>query len=72
MMISLKLTPGRGLPYGSGLGLSKCLGPDECMHSFIHSFMNTILIIVYCDKLYYLLLFFIVLLVLLLLHPGIK
>ena len=22
-------------PYGSGLGLSKCLGPGECLHSFI-------------------------------------
>ena len=30
-------TPGRGLPYGSGLGLSRCLGPGECLHSFIHS-----------------------------------
>ena len=29
-------TPGRGLPYGSGLGLSRCLGPGECLHSFIH------------------------------------
>ena len=28
-------TPGRGLPYGSGLGLSRCLGPGECLHSFI-------------------------------------
>ena len=28
--------PGRGLPYGSGLGLSRCLGPGECLHSFIH------------------------------------
>ena len=27
-------TPGRGLPYGSGLGLSRCLGPGECLHSF--------------------------------------
>ena len=27
-------TPGRGLPYGSGLGLSRCLGPGECRHSF--------------------------------------
>ena len=27
---------GRGLPYGSGLGLSRCLGPGECLHSFIH------------------------------------
>ena len=26
-------TPGRGLPYGSGLGLSRCLGPGECLHS---------------------------------------
>ena len=26
---------GRGLPYGSGLGLSRCLGPGECLHSFI-------------------------------------
>ena len=25
-------TPGRGLPYGSGLGLSRC--PGECLHSF--------------------------------------
>ena len=24
----------RGLPYGSGLGLSRCLGPGECLHSF--------------------------------------
>ena len=30
-------TPGRGLPYGSGLGLSRCLGPGECLHSFIHA-----------------------------------
>ena len=30
-------TPGRGLPYGSGMGLSRCLGPGECLHSFIHS-----------------------------------
>ena len=30
-------TPGRGLPYGSGLGLSRCLGPGECLHSFIHN-----------------------------------
>ena len=29
-------TPGRGLPYGSGLRLSRCLGPGECLHSFIH------------------------------------
>ena len=29
-------TPGRGLPYGSGLGLYRCLGPGECLHSFIH------------------------------------
>ena len=29
--------PGRGLPYGSGLGLSRCQGPGECLHSFIHS-----------------------------------
>ena len=29
--------PGRGLPYGSGLGLSRCLGPGECLHSFIHN-----------------------------------
>ena len=28
-------TPGRGLSYGSGLGLSRCLGPGECLHSFI-------------------------------------
>ena len=21
-------------PYGSGLGLSRCLGPGECLHSF--------------------------------------
>ena len=27
--------PGRVLPYGSGLGLSRCLGPGECLHSFI-------------------------------------
>ena len=27
-------TPGRGLPYRSGLGLSRCLGPGECLHSF--------------------------------------
>ena len=27
-------TPGRRLPYGSGLGLSRCLGPGECLHSF--------------------------------------
>ena len=32
-------TPGRGLPYGSGLGLSRCLGPGECLHSF-HSFIH--------------------------------
>ena len=31
--------PGRGLPYGSGLGLSRCLGPGECLHPFIHSFI---------------------------------
>ena len=31
-------TPGRGLPYGSGLVLSRCLGPGECLHSFIHSY----------------------------------
>ena len=30
------IPPGRGLPYGSGLGLSRCLGPGECLHSFIH------------------------------------
>ena len=24
----------RDLPYGSGLGLSRCLGPGECLHSF--------------------------------------
>ena len=30
-------TPGRGLPYGSGLGLSRCLGPGECLHSFNNS-----------------------------------
>ena len=29
-----RATPGRGLPYGSGLGLSRCLGPGECLHSF--------------------------------------
>ena len=23
-----------GLPYGSGLGLSRCLGPGECLHSY--------------------------------------
>ena len=29
-------TPGRGLPFiHSGLGLSRCLGPGECLHSFI-------------------------------------
>ena len=28
-------TPGRGLTHGSGLGLSRCLGPGECLHSFI-------------------------------------
>ena len=33
-------TPGRGLPYGSGLGLSRCLGPGECLHSFIHYYFN--------------------------------
>ena len=22
------------MPYGSGLGLSRCLGPGECLHSF--------------------------------------
>ena len=33
-------TPGRGLPYGSGLGLSRCLGPGECLHSFIHVCMS--------------------------------
>ena len=32
-------TTGRGLPYGSGLGLSRCLGPGECLHSFIHIYM---------------------------------
>ena len=38
----------RGLPYGSGLGLSRCLGPGECLHSFIiiiindHSFIHII------------------------------
>ena len=31
-------TPGRGLPNGSGLGLSRCLGPGECLHSLIHVF----------------------------------
>ena len=30
------ITPGRGLPYRSDLGLSRCLGPGECLHSFIH------------------------------------
>ena len=30
-------TPGRSLPYGSGLGLSRCLGPGECLHSFIQT-----------------------------------
>ena len=30
-------TPGRGLPYGSGLGLTRCLGPGECLHSFIQA-----------------------------------
>ena len=29
----------RGLPYGSGLGLSRCLGPGECLHSFIQGNM---------------------------------
>ena len=39
-------TPGRGLPYGSGLGLSRCLGPGE---SFIHSFIHIIYSrILYC------------------------
>ena len=33
-------TPGRGLPYGYGLGLSRCLGPGECLHSFMHSFKS--------------------------------
>ena len=28
------VTPGRCLPYGSRLGLSRCLGPGECLHSF--------------------------------------
>ena len=28
--------PGRGLPCGSILGPSRCLGPGECLHSFIH------------------------------------
>ena len=34
-------TPGRGLPYGSGLGLSRCLGPGECLHSFIQFYNLT-------------------------------
>ena len=34
-------TPGRGLPYGSGLGLSRCLGPGECLHSLIHNHNNS-------------------------------
>ena len=38
-------TPGRGLPYGSGLGLSRCLGPGECLHSFIHKEDNVFLIL---------------------------
>ena len=33
-------TPGRGLPYGSGLRLSRCLGPGKCLHSFIHYSFN--------------------------------
>ena len=32
----------RGLPYGSGLGLSRCLGPGECLHSFIQDVHNVI------------------------------
>ena len=35
-------TPGRGLPYGSGLGLSRCLGPGECLNSFIHSLLQLV------------------------------
>ena len=30
-------------PNGSGLGLSRCLGPGECLHSFIHSFRQILL-----------------------------
>ena len=30
---------------GSGLGLSRCLGPGECLHSFIHSIIIIIIII---------------------------
>ena len=28
-------------PYGSGPGLSRCLGPGECLHSFIHHTSHT-------------------------------
>ena len=35
-------TPGRCLHYGSGLGLSRCLGPGECRHSFIHTCLHVI------------------------------
>ena len=34
--------PGRGLPYGSGLGLSRCLGPGECLHSFIQNLKSEV------------------------------
>ena len=50
-------TPGRGLPYGSGLGLSRCLGPGECLHSFIHyhyySFYRIFLILLLIDIILY-------------------
>ena len=35
LMMIIMITPGRGLPYGSGLGLSRCLGPGECLHSIM-------------------------------------
>ena len=47
-------TPGRGLPYGSGLGLSRCLGPGECLHSFIHTdTIYTIYYTIYMQSVHY-------------------
>ena len=35
---------------GSGLGLSRCLGPAECLHSFIHS-LPTLVTVCFCLRL---------------------
>ena len=41
-------TPGRGWPYGSGLGLSRCLGPGECLQSFSQSCFTWDFVVVLC------------------------